>query len=98
MSLLYRNINPYKLVCSTIKPHLNGLKRDKEIWPEKFIITLKIPYTNKRSVYLEKNIKQLKSFTFSVAKRIVVFISSSMFAPISKDKIQTFNKSMVIYK
>ena len=53
---------------------------------------------NKRSVYLEKNIKQLISSTFSVAKPRVAFTSSPMLTPEGKDQIHTFNKSMVIYQ
>ena len=38
-TLLYRNGYPPELVSKTIKSHLNGLKRDKEIGPEKCVIT-----------------------------------------------------------
>ena len=52
----------------------------------------------KRSVYLEKNFKQLISSTFSAAKPRVVFTSSPMLTPQGKDQIPTFNKNMVIYQ
>ena len=59
---------------------------------------LRILYINKRSVYLEKNIKQLIS-TFSAAKKPKeVFTPSPMLTPEGKDLIPTFNKSMVIYQ
>ena len=95
---MYRNRYTPELVSRTIKSHLNGLKRDKEVGTEKCVITLKIPYINKRSAYLKKNIKQLIISTFSAAKRRVVFISSPMLAPEGKENIPTFNISMVIYQ
>ena len=38
----------------TFNSYLNDLKRDWEIGPEKYIVALKAPYTDKISVCLEK--------------------------------------------
>ena len=74
--MLYRNGFYPEFVSRAIKFHLNGLKRDKEIGAAEFLITLKIPNIIKRYVYLEKNIKQIISSTFSTAKPRVGFTSS----------------------
>ena len=87
--MLYRNGYLPELVSRTTKFHLNSLKTNKYIEPENFLITLKIPYINKRSVYLE-NIKQLISSTFSAAKPKVVFTSSPMLTPEGKGQIPKF--------
>ena len=97
-TLLYKNGYPPELVSRVIKSHLNGLKKDKEIGPEKCVITLKIPYINKRSVYLEKNIKQLIGTTFFAAKPRVIFTSTPLLTPQGKDQISKFDKSMVVYQ
>ena len=51
----------------------------------------------KKSVYLEKSIKQLISYNFTAAKPRVVFTSSPMLTPVSNNQIPKFYKSMVIY-
>ena len=73
-TLLYKNGYPTELVNRTIKSHLNGLKRDKQIVLEKCLITFKIPHINKRSRCLEKNIKQLIGTTFFAVKPRVIFL------------------------
>ena len=81
----YRNKYLPELVSRTFQSHLNGFKRDKENGSENGVVTLKIPYMNKKSVYLENNIKQLISSAFSTAKPRVVFTSSPMLTPEGKD-------------
>ena len=41
-------------------------------WTGKYVITLKIPYINIKSTFLEKNIKQMTCTTFFAAKPRVV--------------------------
>ena len=91
--MLYRNVHPPGIVCRTTKSHLNGLKRYKEFGPERRVITLNIPYISERSVYLEKNIKQLISSTISAATPEVVSTSSPMLTPEGKDEIPYLIKS-----
>ena len=94
--LLCRNEYPSELVSRTINYHLSCLKIQQEIFPESCVITFKIPYIIKRSVYLEKNIKQLISFTFSATKFRVNFTSIPMLTREGNDQISRFDKSMVI--
>ena len=95
-TLLYKNGYPPELVSRTIKFHLKGLKRDKEIGLEKCLITLKIPYIIKRSSWMEKNIKQFISTTLFIVKPRVIFTSSPLLTTKGKDQISKLDKSMVI--
>ena len=47
--LLNKNGYPQELVNKTIQLHLKNLDKTKTIGPEKFVVTLKVPFINKSS-------------------------------------------------
>ena len=60
--ILSKNSYPQKLVNKTNSLHLKSLDKKKTVGPEKFSITLLLPYVNKKNArILEKNIKQVIS-------------------------------------
>ena len=71
--MLYRYGYPPELISRTNKSHLKCLEKDKYLEPEKWVTLFKIPYINKTSVFLDKNIKQLKFSSFSASKLRIVF-------------------------
>ena len=62
------------------------------------MIPLVLPYVNKNSGVLERDICQLVSRTYHSAKPIVIFVSKPMVRPGGKDPIAEFKQSMVVYQ
>ena len=96
--ILNKNGYPQELVNKTIELHLKSLNKTKPFGPEKCVITLLLPYINKNSRIIEKNINQLISKSYHSAKPRVIFTSKPLIRPGGKDPISEFKKSMVVYQ
>ena len=96
--LLNKNGYPKELINKTIKLHLNSLDKRKKFGPEKCVVTLKLPFINKNSRILEKNVKQLIKNTYNAADPRIILTSKPLIQPSGKDPISPLNKSMVIYQ
>ena len=96
--ILNKNGYPQELVNKTINLHLNSLNKIKPVGPEKCLIPLVLPYVNKNSGVLEREICKLVSRTYHSAKPILIFTSKPMFRPGGKDPLAEFKQSMVVYK
>ena len=96
--LLNKNGYPQELVNKTIQLHLKNLDKIKTIGPEKFTVTLKVPFINKSSEILENKIKHLIRNTYYAANPRIVFTSKPLLTPVGKDPVSNFNKNMIIYQ
>ena len=74
------------------------MDRIKTIGPKKCIVTLKVPFINKRSEILEKKIKHLIRNTYYAANPRIDFTTKPLLRPGGKDPVSYFNKSMIIYQ
>ena len=87
MSTKTQKFYPQELVNKTINLHLISLDKVKTAGPEKCSITLLLPYDNRNSKILEKNIKQVISKSYYSAKPRIIFLSRPMIRPRGKDPI-----------
>ena len=74
--ILNKNGYPQELVNKIINLHLKSFNKIKPAGLEKCLITLLLPYVNKNSRIVERNIKQLISKIYHPAKPRVIFLSN----------------------
>ena len=96
--LLNKNGYPQQLVNKTISLHLKSLDKTNTFEPEKYVVTLKLPFLNKSSEMIEKKVKQLIKTTYFAASPRIIFTTKPLITPGGKDPISNLNKSMVIYQ
>ena len=96
--LLNKNGYPQELVNKTISIHLINLNKSKLIGPRRCVVTLKLPFVNKNSIAVEKNIKQLIRGAYFAARPRIIFTSMSLVKPGGKDLVPKFKKSMLVYQ
>ena len=58
---------------------------------------LVLPYAGEKSTQIERNIKKLTEKVYRAAKPRVIFTSSSVLSPKSKDLMSNKHKSCVVY-
>ena len=75
---------------------MKNLDRIKTIGPEKYIVTLKVPFIYKSSEILENKIKYLIRNTYYAANPRIVFTNKPLLTPGGKDQVSNF--SMIIYQ
>ena len=73
---------------------MKNLDKIKTIGPEKFTVTLKVPFINKSSEILEKKINYLIRNTYYAANPSrIVFTSKPLLTPGGKDPVSNLNIS-----
>ena len=75
-----------------------SLNKRKLFAPQKCVITLKLPFINKYSIGLAKNIKQVNRSSHFAAKPRIFSISRPIVTPGGKDQIAQLKKSIVVYQ
>ena len=66
---------------------MNSFDKRKKFGPEKCVVTLKLPFINKNSRVLAKNVKQLIKNTYNAADPRIILTSKLLIQPSVKDPI-----------
>ena len=87
--ILNKKVYPQELVNKTINLHLKSLDKVKTAGPDKCLITFLLPYVNRNSRILEKNINQI-SKSYYLAKLRVIFLFRPLIRPGGKNPISDY--------
>ena len=90
--ILNKNGSPQELINKIFNLQLKILNKLKPVGSEKCLITLLLPYVNKKSRIIERNTNQSISKTYHSAKLKVIFLSKPMIRPGGKHPISEYKK------
>ena len=96
--ILLDNGYPEDFVLRHISNKISRFSNPKRFGPEKCPVYLRVTYTGKASLTLEKNLTTAVENCYRSVVTRVVFVSKQMLSPAKKDVLPAFQKSSVIYE